>query len=84
MSDAVRFGSADAAPRFDEEERLLGRIAGMLNLPVAVFRRGHAASSPDKGPTASECAMMLAAFTRIRDPDARRDCLAMVEGRADA
>ncbi len=56
----------------------------MLNLPVAVFRRGHATSSPDKGPTASECATMLAAFTRIRDPDARRECLAMVEGHADA
>lgn len=84
MRDAVDFASTEAAPGFHEEERLIRQIAGMLDLPVTVFGRGYSGSSPDKGPTASECAAIVAAFARIRDPDARRACLAMVDSRADA
>jgi len=83
MTDAGGFVALDAAPRLGEQERLLRQLADMLNLPVSVFRR-RCADPTIEGPTAAECAAILAAFSRIRDPDARRQCLAMVERCAGA
>ncbi|MCJ2143601.1 hypothetical protein [Methylobacterium sp. E-066] len=83
MTDAGGFVALDAAPRLSEQERLLRQLADMLNLPISVFRRRRV-DPPAEGPTARECAVILAAFSRIRDPEARRRCLAMVERCADA
>ncbi|MCJ2055439.1 hypothetical protein MKL09_02605 [Methylobacterium sp. J-048] len=83
MTDAGGFVALDAASRLSEQEQLLRQLAEMLHLPVSVFRRRRPDPTAD-GPTAGECAAILAAFSRIRDPDARRRCLAMVERCADA
>ncbi|SFM69762.1 hypothetical protein [Methylobacterium pseudosasicola] len=82
MTDAGGFVALNAAPRLSEQERLLRQLADMLNLPISVFRRRTDPTA--EGPTARECAAILAAFSRIRDPDARRRCLAKVERCADA
>lgn len=84
MTDAGGFKSAETCPRLTEQERLLRQIADLLNLPVAHFRRERAALSTADGPTATECEALLAAFSRIRDPEQRRQCLAMIERCADA
>lgn len=83
MTDAGGFHPIITSTRRDEREQLLGQIAETLNLPVSVFRHRRPAPEID-GPTATECATMLAAFSRIRDPDARRKCLAMIESCAAA
>ena len=64
----------------DERERLLGQIADALNIPVVAFRSRVSWADGATGPSASECAALLAAFSRIADPDRRRACLALVEG----
>ena len=79
MTDAGGFDPHDTASRLDERERLLRQIAQTLDLPLAVFRRRRRSSPMAEGPTAAECATMLAAFSRIRDPDLRLQCLAMLE-----
>lgn len=67
----------------EERARLLAQIAGALKIPVSTFRsRGNARATPC-GPTASECAALLAAFARIDDPARRRECLALVENFAE-
>lgn len=63
----------------DERVRLLGQIADALKIPVSTFRCREAENAPHRGPAASECAALLAAFARIEDPDRRRECLALVE-----
>ncbi|MGU3668724.1 hypothetical protein ACLBX9_31480 [Methylobacterium sp. A49B] len=64
----------------DERERLLGEIAGALNIPVMAFRSRVSWADGATGPSASECAALLAAFSRIADPERRSACLALVEG----
>jgi hypothetical protein len=63
----------------DERERLLNQIANALNIPVAAFGRRAAWAPEVGGPDASECAALLAAFSRITDPARRSACLAMVK-----
>ncbi|MGH1572723.1 hypothetical protein ACRAWG_21185 [Methylobacterium sp. P31] len=78
MTDAGGFDLNDAASRAEERERLLGQIAEALAVPVSTFRRRHSPAR-GSGPTASECAALLAAFARIDDPNIRKECLVMVE-----
>ncbi|MHB2206939.1 hypothetical protein [Methylobacterium sp. CM6257] len=78
MTDAGGLDVTDAGSRVEERERLLGQIAEALAVPVSTFRRGRSAAQVC-GPTASECAALLAAFSRIDDPNVRKECLAMVE-----
>lgn len=63
----------------DERARLLGQIAETLKIPVSTFRSRESVNAAPCGPTASECAALLAAFARIDDPDRRRECLTLVE-----
>ena len=76
MTDA---GGRDPNTAADERERLLGQIADALNVPVVAFRSRVSWADGVVGPSASECAALLAAFTRIADPERRRACLALVE-----
>lgn len=68
-----------ATSSVDERARLLGKIADALKIPVSTFRGREAENATRRGPAASECAALLAAFARIEDPDRRRECLAWVE-----
>lgn len=61
-----------------ERARLLGQIAVALDIPVTAFSRVPSGCS-DEEPTSAECATMIAAFTRIRDPKMREFCLRMLE-----
>jgi hypothetical protein len=78
MIDTGGSEPADTDSRVTEPAQLLGQIAEALDLPVSTFRRPRATASSE-GPTASECSKILASFVRIRDPDVRRQCLAMIE-----
>ena len=82
MTTPGAFESSEAAERLDERAQLLRYIADTLDLPVSLFRRRTAQG--DDGPTAAECDAILATFLRIRDPEARRHCLALVSRCADA
>lgn len=84
MTDAGGFDPKDAASRADERERLLGQIAGALNIPIETFRGKGPSVALRRGPNALECAALLAAFARIEDPELRKACLAMVERYSDA
>jgi len=84
MTDAGGFDPKDSASRADERERLLGQIADALNIPVTTFRGKGSLVALGRGPNASECAALLAAFARIGDPDVRKECLALVERYSDA
>jgi hypothetical protein len=79
MTDAGVFDPGTDTSSADERVRLLGQIAEALQIPVSTFHgRGDAKAMP-RGPAASECAALLAAFARIDDPDRRKECLALVE-----
>lgn len=83
MTDAGGFLPRDGATGSGERARLLRRIADSLNLPLSAFSPSLAPSLSAEGPSTAECAAILAAFSRIRDPDARRHCLRMLEQCAD-
>jgi hypothetical protein len=72
-------GGPESNTAADERERLLGQIADALNIPVVAFRSRVSWADGASGPSASECAALLAAFSRIADPDRRKACLALVE-----
>lgn len=61
-----------------ERARLLRQIAAALDIPVTAFT-GASSDCPGEEPSSTECAAMLAAFTRIRDPKLREFCLRMLE-----
>lgn len=61
-----------------ERARLLRQIAAVLDIPVTTFTRAPS-SCPGEEPPSTECAAMLAAFSRIRDPQVRAFCLRMLE-----
>ena len=61
-----------------ERARLLRQIATALDIPVSTFTRPPSAC-PGEEPSSSECAAMLAAFSRIRDPKLRDFSLRMLE-----
>ncbi|SDM42468.1 hypothetical protein SAMN05216360_10254 [Methylobacterium phyllostachyos] len=63
----------------EERARLLTQIAEALKIPVSTFRSRGSVKAASGGPTAPECAALLAAFARIDDPERRRECLALVE-----
>jgi len=79
MTDAAGFDPMTATSSADERVRLLGQIAEALKIPVSTFQGRGTANAGPRGPAASECAALLAAFSRIEDPDQRRECLAIVE-----
>lgn len=83
MTDAGGFLPGDDATGSGERARLLGRIAEALKLPLSAFLPSPGQTRSAEGPSADECAAMLAAFSRIRDPDLRRHCLRMLERCAD-
>ena len=84
MTDAGGFLPTPDDPDAGERGRMLRQIADALNLPVSAFSQGLAPVPSAKGPSAAECAAMLAAFSRIRDPQMRRHCLEMLEHCAEA
>lgn len=61
-----------------ERARLLRQIAAALDVPVTAFIRAPS-DCPGEEPSSAECAAMLAAFTRIRDPKLREFALRMLE-----
>lgn len=65
----------------NERAHLLRQIAAALDLPVTALKPGVSADAGE-GPSSSECAQMLAAFARVRDPQARAYCLALLESLA--
>ncbi|MCJ2070751.1 hypothetical protein MKK75_18470 [Methylobacterium sp. J-030] len=79
MTDAGGLHPRSAASPADERARLLEQIAEALKIPVSTFHGRAGAHAPPRGPAASECTALLAAFARIDDPDRRRECLAIVE-----
>lgn len=77
MTDAGGFpATQDTAA--SERVRLLRQIATALDIPLSAFTRAPSAE-PGQEPSSSECAAMIAAFTRIRDPKMRDFCLRMLE-----
>ena len=66
-----------------ERARLLRQIADALNLPLSAFSRRLDPVPDDAGPSTAECAALLAAFSRIRDPLTRRRCLDFLESCTD-
>ncbi|MEE7447277.1 hypothetical protein MRF4_05330 [Methylobacterium radiotolerans] len=78
MTDAGGFDLDGTAKSAHEREMLLRQIADALNIPVTTFRR-RTGSSVARGPSAAECAALLTAFSRIDDPDLRKECLALAE-----
>jgi hypothetical protein len=83
MTDAGGFDPKDVASRASERARLLGQIAEALNIPATTFRGKGPSVALGRGPNATECAALLAAFARIEDPDLRKECLAAVERYSD-
>lgn len=79
MTDAGGFLPSDDVTGSRERARLLCQIAEALNLPLAAFSPALAPTPSAAGPSTAECAAILAAFSRIRDPDTRRHCLQMLE-----
>ncbi|AIQ88638.1 MAG: hypothetical protein CL858_13825 [Cupriavidus sp.] len=78
MTDAGGFDLDGAAQSARERDKLLRDIARMLNVPESTFRRPPA-SGGTRGPSAAECAALLTAFSRIEDPDLRKECVALAE-----
>lgn len=78
MTDAGGFDLDGAAKSAHERDVLLRQIADALNIPVSIFRRPPGASAP-RGPSAAECTALLNAFSRIEDPELRKECLALAE-----
>lgn len=78
MTDAGAFDLDGTAKSAHEREVLLRQIAHALNVPVSIFR-GPPGSPAAGGPSAAECAALLTAFSRIADPDLRKECLALAE-----
>ncbi|MDP4023844.1 hypothetical protein Q8W71_14510 [Methylobacterium sp. NEAU 140] len=78
MTDAGGFLPDRDTSASDERARLLRQIADALNLPVTAFARGLAPVAV-AGPSSAECAAVLSAFSRIRDPRLRSQCLQMLE-----
>lgn len=83
MIDAGGFLPSDDATASGERARLLRRTAEALNLPLSAFSRSLAPNPSAEGPSTAECAAILAAFSRIRDPDLRSHCVQMLEHCAD-
>ncbi|MEE7504271.1 hypothetical protein ACLBXO_19645 [Methylobacterium sp. C33D] len=78
MTDAGGFDLDGRAKSAHERDVLLRQIADALSIPVSIFRRPTGTSAA-RGPSAAECAALLTAFSRIDDPDLRRECLALAE-----
>lgn len=78
MTDAGGLDLDGTAKSAHERDVLLRQIADALNIPVSIFRRPPG-SSATRGPSAAECAALLTAFSRIEDPDLRKECLALAE-----
>ncbi|WP_342105811.1 hypothetical protein [Methylobacterium sp. SI9] len=79
MTDAGGFDPKSGTSSADERVRLLGQIAEALKIPVSTFHGRGGTNALCNGPSATECAALLAAFARIDDPDRRKECLAIVE-----
>ncbi|WP_457105753.1 hypothetical protein [Methylobacterium sp. P5_C11] len=78
MTDAGGFDLDSKAKTARERESLLRQIAEALEIPISTFRRPAASLSPN-GPSASECAALLSAFSRIEDPELRKACVVLAE-----
>jgi hypothetical protein len=78
MTDAGGFLPTQDTKSTTDRARLLRQIATALDIPVSTFTRAPSAE-PGQEPSSSECAAMIAAFTRIRDPKMRDFCLRMLE-----
>lgn len=83
MTDAGGFLPDHDATGSGERARLLRQIADALNLPLSAFSRRLDPAPDDAGPSTAECAAVLAAFSRIRDPRLRSRCLSLLESCAD-
>lgn len=79
MTDAGGFPPPNGLSGAAERERLLRQIATALDLPVAAFAGSGSGSSQQDAPSSAECSAVLAAFSRISDPQARTFCLTMLE-----
>lgn len=77
MTDAGGFPPTQD-PATSERARLLRQIATALDVPVSTFA-GAPSTCPGEEPSSSECAAMLSAFSRIRDPKLRAFSLRMLE-----
>jgi hypothetical protein len=84
MTDAGGLDRDAAVKSAHERDLLLRQIADALNIPVSTFHRRSSAALGRCGPSAAECAALLAAFSRIEDPCLRMECLALVQRYGDA
>ncbi|MCJ2011098.1 hypothetical protein [Methylobacterium sp. J-076] len=78
MTDAGGFLPGQDTSGAAERTRLLRQIATALDLPVSAFTRAPPAPEVE-GPSSAECAAMLAAFSKIRDPQMRAFCVQVLE-----
>lgn len=86
-------GDGSARPDERATKRLLGRIAGTLEVPVSTLHNpanavGTPSPRPDDSATLAdgvddECAVLLAAYMRIVDPAERRRILMLVQAAAE-
>lgn len=68
----------------ETRNRLLGRIAGALQVPQAMLYDPHSPTPSEGGDAGGtdldgECLALLQAFRRIRDPEERRRLLMLVQ-----
>lgn len=78
MSDAASLTPKRAGIGSAERARLLSQIASALDLPVTAFTCKLSVDEAE-GPSSAECAAMLSAFSRIRDPQMRDFCLQVLK-----
>ncbi|MFC6792379.1 hypothetical protein ACFQE0_24160 [Methylobacterium komagatae] len=65
-----------------ERARLLRQIADVLDLPLTAFTHPPATETGEEA-ASDECAAVIKAFSRIRDPKMREFCLKMLESFAE-
>lgn len=78
MSDAGGLIQLQTGTGSVERARLLNQIACALDVPVAAFTCKLSVNEVE-GPSSAECAAMLSAFGRIRDPQIREFCLQVLQ-----
>jgi hypothetical protein len=81
MTDAGRVFTQGNSSGSGNRAQLLRQIAVALDMPVSAFAEDLPAG--DDGPSPEECAALMAAFSRIRDPRLRAFCRELMEGCAD-
>jgi hypothetical protein len=78
MTDTGRLFADQSGTHPTERQHVLSRIAAALELPVAAFSERAPSGEPGP-PSSTECAALLAAFSRIEDAGQRAAILKLME-----